>query len=382
MYSKRTTLWFLGILILLVLGFTFVITRPFLYPVATAIIVAVVFYPAHLRILTWTKGKAGESALYSTLILLFLFLVPVMIVLVMATNEGVAAAQYLTRRSAQEGGITLFLTTLAHRGLAVLEKWIDVSKFSVEDTVRSHVQQAGVWMLGSGAAVLRGFAGLIGNSLISLVVVFFLFRDGADWIHRTESIVPLSPGQARRLFTNISDTIVANVYGILSVGVAQGILTGIAVAIVGLQSPLLLGLGAAFASVVPVVGALELWVLFSLSHSCTLFSLLFTSLLNLLVSTSISIWRCPSAVGAVWILYQPRYQPMPTNARTRAASKASRFRMSSPPRTQNRPRQSVARRRGDTRRRSVGPEQTPGRAICPFFIVRFSFFIHGVAGDK
>jgi predicted PurR-regulated permease PerM len=259
MNSKRTTLWFLGILILIVLGFTLVITLPFLYPVMTAIILAVVFYPAHQRILAWTKGKAGRASLVSTLILLFLFGVPLFIITVMAANEGVAAAQYLTRKTAEEGGFTLFLTAMAEKGLRFVGHWVDVSKFDIRGAVTSHVQQAGVWMLGSGAAVLKNFAGLIGKSLIALVVVFFLFRDGRDWIHRTEGIIPLSPQQARRLFSNISDTIVANVYGILSVGVAQGILTGIVVAIVGMSSPLLLGLGAALASVIPVVGAALVW---------------------------------------------------------------------------------------------------------------------------
>lgn len=108
MYNKRTTLWFLGVLILIVLGFTFVITLPFLYPVASAIILAVVFYPAHQHILAWTKNKAGRASLLSTLVLLFLFGVPLLVIVMMATNEAVTAAQYLTRKSAEEGGITLF----------------------------------------------------------------------------------------------------------------------------------------------------------------------------------------------------------------------------------------------------------------------------------
>jgi predicted PurR-regulated permease PerM len=115
-------------------------------------------------------------------------------------------------------------------------------------------------VLGSGAAILGRFARLLVSTLITLVIVFFLFRDGRDWIHRAVGIIPLSPEQARRLINNISDTIVANVYGILSVGAVQGILTGVALAIVGIQSPLLLGLGAAFASVIPVVGAGLVWV--------------------------------------------------------------------------------------------------------------------------
>lgn len=259
MYSKRTTLWFLGILILVVLVFAFVITRIFVYPVASAIILAVVFYPVHQRILKWTKGRAGTASLLSTLALLFLFGVPVFIIVMLAANEAVSAAQYLTRMSAEQGGFTLFLTTIAERGLKFLGRWIDVSKYDIQGAVREHVQQAGVVVLGSGAAILGNLARLIAKSLIALVVVFFLFRDGRDWIHRTGEIIPLSPGQARKLFSNISDTIVANMYGILSVGLAQGILTGIASAIVGFQSPLLLGLGAAFGSIVPVVGAAVVW---------------------------------------------------------------------------------------------------------------------------
>src|SRR5208282_4314983 len=125
MYSKRTTLWFLGILTLVVLGFAFVIARLFVYPIAAAIILAVVFYPAHQRILGWTKGKPGKASLISTLALLFLFGVPVFIIIILVAREAVTAAQYLTRQSAEQGGFALFLSTIAERGLSFIGRWID-----------------------------------------------------------------------------------------------------------------------------------------------------------------------------------------------------------------------------------------------------------------
>src|SRR6516162_3188935 len=250
MYSRQTTLWFLGILTLFVVVVAFIITRPFLYPLAAAIVLAVVFNPVHNRILSATKGRSSLAALLSTLALLFVFGIPLFILISIAANEAVAAAQYLTRRSAAEGGFTLFLTTMAERGLRFLGHWVDLSKYDVRGAITSHVQQAGVWVLGSGAAILGGFASLLVSTLITLVIVYFLFRDGRDWVHRAVGVIPLRPEQARRLISNISDTILANVYGILSVGVVQGVLTGLALAIVGVQSPLLLGLGAAFASVI------------------------------------------------------------------------------------------------------------------------------------
>jgi len=260
MYSRNTTIWFLGISTLVVLGFALVITRPFLTPIATATILAVVFYPLHVRILGWAKGKNGLASLLSTMVLLFAFCVPILVILTLAANEAANAAQYLTRRSTEAGGFTGFLATMADRLLSFAGRFIDVSKFDIKGAITSHVQQTGMWVLGSGASILSGFARVIVNSVITLVIIFFMFRDGSSWVKSGARALPLSPEQSKRLLNNISDTIIANVHGILSVGVVQGILTGMAVAIAGLSSPLLLGLGAGFASVVPVVGAGIVWI--------------------------------------------------------------------------------------------------------------------------
>ena len=257
--SKRTTIWFLAILLLLVLGFALVITYPFLQPVAFAIILAVVFHPMHERVLRWMKGRAGRASLVTTLAIIFLFGVPVCIILLKATNEALDAAQYLSRRSAEEGGFVVFVMSLVERPLAFLGHWVDVSKFDVRSAVTNNLQKVSLMVLSSGAAVLGRLARLIASALITMVIVFFFFRDGKDWADRAGEMMPLSPAQVNRLFRNIADTIVANVYGIVSVGLAQGILTGIAVAIVGMPSPLLLGSAAFFASIIPVVGAALVW---------------------------------------------------------------------------------------------------------------------------
>src|SRR6516225_2395855 len=96
MYSRRTTLWFLGTALLIAVGLAIVITRPFLNPIAFAIILAVVFHPVHQRVLLWTKQRRDVAALLSTLALLFLFCVPVLLLATVATNEAINAAQYLT----------------------------------------------------------------------------------------------------------------------------------------------------------------------------------------------------------------------------------------------------------------------------------------------
>jgi len=259
MNSKRTTIIFLSVVVLLVLGLAVVITWPFLKPFAFAIILAVVFYPVHERMLRATRRRNGLSALFSTLLVLLLFGVPSFIITTLAANEAVSAAHYLSRRSAEEGGLTLFVTKLAAPLLHFAGRWVDVSKYDVHSIVTSNAQKASLATVGLGATVLGNLARFTIDALITFVILFFLFRDGKDWAYRVGRLIPLQPAQVSRLYRNISDTIVANVYGILSVGVAQGLLTGIAMKIVGMPSALLLGLGAAFASIIPVVGSSLVW---------------------------------------------------------------------------------------------------------------------------
>jgi predicted PurR-regulated permease PerM len=138
--------------------------------------------------------------------------------------------------------------------------WVDLSRFDLKAVIANNAQKVSLGMVGFGAAVLGNVARFTIDTLITLVILFFFFREGKDWAMRAGRLTPLSPAQVSHLYRNISDTIIANVYGILSVGAIQGLLTGLALRIVGMPSSLLLGLAAAFASIIPVVGSALVWV--------------------------------------------------------------------------------------------------------------------------
>ena len=259
MHSKRTTIVFISLLLVIALGLTFVITKPFLRPIAFAIILAVVFYPLHERILQWNNRRTGTSALLSTLLLILLLAVPSFIIAILAASEALSVAHYISRRSVEEGGFPSMVMALADRPIRFVSRWVDVSKYDLKAIVSANAQKVSVGLVGFGANVLSGIARFVTDALITFVVLFFLLRDGEQWTHRAGTILPLSPEQVARLYRNISDTIIANVYGILSVGVVQGVLTGIAMWFVGMPSSLLLGLAAGFASIIPVVGSSLVW---------------------------------------------------------------------------------------------------------------------------
>ena len=144
MNSKRTTIIFLSVLVVLVLGLAIIITWPFLKPFAFAIILAVVFYPVHERMLRVTRQRHGLGALLSTLLVLLLFGVPSFIITTLAANEAVSAAHYLSRRSAEEGGLALFATKTAAPLLHYIGRWVDLSKYDFYTIVSANAQKVSV----------------------------------------------------------------------------------------------------------------------------------------------------------------------------------------------------------------------------------------------
>lgn len=259
MNSKRATIIFLSALVLLALGLAIVITRPFFRPLAFAIILAIVFYPLHNLSLRLTRQRRGLSTLLSTLAVMLLFGVPGFIITTLAAKEALTAAHYLGQRSAEEGGLAQFAMVLAQRPLQFIGRWVDLSRYDVHAIIANNAQKVSLGLVGIGTDILRNLARFTVDSIITLVILFFFFREGKNWALRAGKLTPLSDGQVAHLYRNISDTVIANVYGILTVGAAQGVLTGIAMRIVGMPSSLLLGLAAGFCSIIPVVGSALIW---------------------------------------------------------------------------------------------------------------------------
>jgi predicted PurR-regulated permease PerM len=62
------------------------------------------------------------------------------------------------------------------------------------------------------------------------------------------------------LFGRIRDSVFANLYGMLAVALAQGSLSAIAFAILGIPSPVLLGVLAGICSLIPLIGPALVWL--------------------------------------------------------------------------------------------------------------------------
>lgn len=237
----------------------FWIFRSFLQPIAFATVIAIGFYPLYVRISRIVRGT-NKSALLATFIVLLIFVLPVLLGASAAGGELIKAARYFGDRSTEQGGAVAYLAGKQQIALNWLSKYVDTEELHLEETMANLPGQVSKVLLAVGTHLVGGLAGFAGNAILTFLILFFLFRDGRVAIENVISVLPLSRDQAMHLLVGIRDSVIANLYGILAVGLAQGLLTGLALAVLRVPSALLLGLATAFCSVIPIVGTMLVWL--------------------------------------------------------------------------------------------------------------------------
>jgi len=255
---SESVLFLLALLIAaLVVGFW--LFRPFLQPFAFATVMGIGFYPLYLGVTRIIHGP-NKAALLTTLTVLLIIVLPAVFIASSAGSELIKAARYLGDRSTQEGGAMNYVTNTQQSALRWLGKYVDVEALRLDDALSNFPSLASKFLLAAGTGLAAGLAGFAGNAILTFLILFFVFRDGPAALENLTAMLPLSHQQAQRLLSGIRDSVVANLYGILAVGFAQGLLTGIACAVLHVPSAMLLGLAAAVCSLVPIVGTMLVWL--------------------------------------------------------------------------------------------------------------------------
>lgn len=130
----------------------------------------------------------------------------------------------------------------------------------LRDLAEQQIKQSARSLLGTAAGVASGIGSGILSAVVTLFTLYFVLRDGAQWRRRAVGWLPLEPERTLRLMEVVRQTIVANVYGVLAVALAQGAMAGLGFWLAGIPSPLLWGVVTGIFSLIPLVGSAIVWV--------------------------------------------------------------------------------------------------------------------------
>jgi predicted PurR-regulated permease PerM len=249
---------FLLVLAAVTLYFCYVIARPFLAPIFLALMIAIVFHPIHLRIESRIQRR-NLAGLISTILVLVTVFVPTLILGVLAAREAHGLYIQLSDRSAEQGGWNPYAMHFVDHLSGWVGHYVDLSKLDVRGALIRSLEQISSALFSWGTHFLGNIVSGFVEVIIAFFTLFFLFREGESLKQQLAAFLPLRPEQFERLFTGVSNSIVANVYGCVAVGAAQGILMSLGFWMLGLPSPILWGLVTALCSLLPIVGSFVVW---------------------------------------------------------------------------------------------------------------------------
>jgi predicted PurR-regulated permease PerM len=256
---RRITVTFLAVAAAASLYVCYLMARPFVGPILFAAVLAIVFFPLHDRIWHRIRGP-NLAAFVSTAAVVLIVVIPLVGLGSAVTQEVSAAYASLSEKSAEGGGWEAYITEELQKPVAALGRYVDLSSFDPVAEIRSRLEQLSSLMVRSAGDVVRNLGTFFFDAGVSFFTLFFLFREGRRIRLTLAAALPLDPPRVEELFSRISETIIANVYGVLAVGIVQGSLMGAAFWALGMNSPILWGLITGFCSLIPVVGTALVWV--------------------------------------------------------------------------------------------------------------------------
>ena len=241
------------------LGLCYLMAEPFVTPILFASVMAIVFYPIHNRIWSRIRGP-NLAALISTVLVLLVVVGPIAGFGTAVEGEITQVYSFLSVRSAEGGGLVPWLTYELQKPVNSIAAYANLPGLDLTAELRSRLGELSAWTIRAVPNVAKHLGTLIMDAAISFFTLFFLFREGRRIRLTMAALLPLDEGRVGRLFASINDAILANVYGVVAVAAAEGVLVGMAFAVLGLGSPILWGLITAGCSLIPLVGTALVWV--------------------------------------------------------------------------------------------------------------------------
>lgn len=254
MTPRHITWTVLALLSLLLVYGCYLVMQPFFSEVFLAIVLSIVFYPAY----SWLVSKTGRptlSAWLCTIATGLLFLFPLTMLGVVISREMKHAMDTFSAAIGPTGNVEWF-----DRSIAYLGNQLGWDAQQTKDFLQSRLAGLSSSILSNALRSIQGLGSWIFSSMTTLVTMFFLFRGGSAMLEESKSWVPLPAHMLDSLFAETRVLMFANVYGVIAVALAQGILTGLGFWFTGLPSAAFWGAVAAIFSILPLVGAGIVWL--------------------------------------------------------------------------------------------------------------------------
>jgi len=238
------------------------VLRPFVSPILWAVLLAFLLFPVNRWMRRRLRARRSVAALLLTLAVALGVMTPSALMGLVFVRQ---AADLLNRVSelAARYKIARPQDVIKIPALSRLMQWIsDKTPVSIDEIQKWLVSEARTvlgMVLAGGREVFLSAVGMAVTFLLTLFILYFLFRDGDVVGRRALDLLPGEKSRKEHLRSHLADVMRAVVFGALATAVVQGTLVGAAFAFSGLPSPVVFGFLTALAALLPVAGTALVW---------------------------------------------------------------------------------------------------------------------------
>ena len=241
------------------------IFSPFLRAIFWSGTLAFAFYPLHLKLKNALQPHSTLPAILMTAGI-FLIVVPPVAFIMMNLIEQAVGLYQSTSTFVREGGLEKLIEQI--RSLRIIQR-IETHVFQWEPLK----QTATSWLL-SGTRSIGNIAAvqaqtltknffLVGlNTFLMTVLLFVFLKDGEKIYRFIYDITPLENKTKKALFNQVNETFAAVIRGQLLTSFVQAALAGFIFTVLDLPAPILFAVVTFLVTMIPVVGAVTIWLPF------------------------------------------------------------------------------------------------------------------------
>jgi predicted PurR-regulated permease PerM len=232
--------------------------KGFLLTILFAALFSGLAWPMNTRLEKKLKGKKGLASIITIVLLLLIIIIPTIgflsILVGQAVKAGQSYAPWVQENLTDEDQVIDFLESipLVHKVFPEHDELI-----TKMDQAIDHISE----ILVSGLSMAtQGTAQFLFLTFILLYTMFFFLKDGDRILYKVLYYFPLKHDQEKRLLEKFTTVTRATIKGTLIIGVIQGGLAGVAMALAGIPYTVFWGTIMAVLSVIPAIGPALVWL--------------------------------------------------------------------------------------------------------------------------
>lgn len=236
-------------LVLILIALAFIIVRPILGSIILGLLFAYILYPVYARVYSVVKEKNISALIICIIImavifLLLWFLVPIMI------QQTFDFYTYTQRVDLLSPLKKLFPNVFSS------------PDFSKEILISLHnfVGKFASFLLERLTNIILSVPLILLNMVIIFFTLFFSLRDNEAIIKSLKGMSPLAHEAEKRFFEQSRSITKSFIYGIIIIGLIQGIVTGIGLFIFGVPNATMFTVLAVLVGILPMIGPVVIWL--------------------------------------------------------------------------------------------------------------------------